>query len=652
MRISTSSSVPAAATAALIVALFAVPAPANSKPSPDSLLARARLRIARETIEDRRAALQDLQACTHVAPERADCWLELGRLRMKIHQPGEARRAFARATAIDSTTPEPFLELASASRWDWLENFDDSTFHAAEVALGHAAMLAPDRAEPWIGLAALTLARGDARLAGGAAVRAQNADPRSPTAVLALACAAYRLGRLTLADSLFDDARARLPGELTRRFDDVGLFGAHAGRDSTDATSEARDFWADLDPDLTSPASELRLACFARLGLAILLFRDDQDRVVWDMRTELLERYGLPQKVEKNRPQWAELQSFRLKQTESSIAIAGHPSSEFGDPFFGYPYNEQVWFYPALGFRAVIWDRSLTNHYILPASEDVDQDPRPSPAVLAAHPDLVAVGNGLGVFPALPPGIHRRALDVRLARFPASPGTRVTAYVRTAGSPADTLRGRWVILDSARRRVAGDQAPLGVSACDPTGARALEFAAVLPPGDYRAGFAVDDMHGGRGLVTLPLHVAPPTSGLAVSDLVLVCGNVLTRVADQAVRIEPRQDPIPAGGALDAYCEISGLTPDSTRTAHLVLTWRVRSRATPEGRPAPAVIEASREESQAGDLRRQFLHVPLTALGAGSWRIELQVKDRTTGAEAEGAADFETRAPATGTSASR
>ena len=644
-----------AASLAILAVLCGLASAAGAKPapSPDSLLARARARIARETIDDRRMALEDLRACTLLAPERVDCWLEMGRLRMKMQQPGEARRAFAHAAAIDSTAPEPYLELANASRWDWLENLADSTFLNAEDALRHAARLAPDRAEPWIGLSALALARGDSRVAAGAAMRAQNADPHSAAAVLAVACAAYRLGRLALADSLFEDARVRLPAPLAHRFDDIGLFGGRASVDSSDGATVAREFWADLDPDLTSPASDLRLACLTRLGLAILLFRDMQGEVVWDVRAELLERYGLPQKVVKNRPTSGELQSKGLRQTESTAAIDGKPSWEFpAYPFFGYPFNEQVWYYPALGFQAVLWDRSLTNHYLLPASEDVDQDPRPSPAVLAAHPDLVAVGNGVAVFPALPPGVHRRALDVRLARFPAAAGTRVVAYLRTPGSPADTLRGRWVVLDAARRRVAADQASLGVSACDPTGARALEFAAELPPGDYRAGFAVDDARGGRGLATVPLHVGPPARGLTVSDVVLVCGDVLTRVADRAVRIEPRTATIAPGGTLDAYCEISGLADDSTRTTPLTLTWRVRARGTPDGGAGKVVLEATREESQVGPLRRQFLHVPLAGLGPGSWTLEVLVKDRTSGAEALGSAGFETSAPATATSAER
>ena len=91
-----------AASLASFCFLLAVASPASAKPSPDSLLSRARARIARHTVEDRLTALEDLRTCTLLAPERADCWLELGRLRMKIQQPGEARRAFARASAIDS----------------------------------------------------------------------------------------------------------------------------------------------------------------------------------------------------------------------------------------------------------------------------------------------------------------------------------------------------------------------------------------------------------------------------------------------------------------------------------------------------------------------------------------------------------------------
>ena len=310
-----------------------------------------------------------------------------------------------------------------------------------------------------------------------------------------------------------------------------------------------------------------------------------------------------------------------------------------------------MWSYPALGLQAVLWDRALDGHYGLPAAERADPDPRPNLAAIAAHPELVAVGGGRGVFSALPPGRHARPLDVLLTRYPAPGGVRVVASIATPGSPADTLQARFVILDQARHDVTREHALLGVSVCDPLGSRAVEFASDLAPGDYRAAFAVEDAHGGRGVVTRPLHVDPPPPGLAISDLVPVCGDLSTRLVDRTVRIEPRTGPVPPGGALDVYFEVAGLRADSSGASRLRLTGRVRARpAVGHEAPRNAEIETSREDTQPGALRREFLHVPLAGLGPGAWNLEVEVRDLATGAIVSTSVDFETGAPAAVTSA--
>lgn len=617
--------------------MLATAAVAAPPPGPDSLRARALERIARETPDMRRLALDDLEQATRIAPERSDLWLECGRLQLKIGERSRSRASFQRAAALAPDVPDAHLALAQAFKWDWLESLEEDSFRRAAESLARVTALAPGRPEAWIELTALALVKGDARLAADAAVHANHADPEGASATLALACAAYRLGRLPLADSLFRVAEQRLPANLARRFADLSVVTGRAApaESTTTAAEHANRFWTENDPDLTTPESELRLGYLARLGHALLLFRDGGD-VRWDLRTELLVRYGLPTRIVHNRPTTT-LQSKGLFVTRES-------SGETIE--FGYPFNEQVWSYPALGIQAVIWDRSLSGKYSLPVADRVDPDPRPDPAALAGRTDLVALGDGRGVYMALPPGRHPRAALAHLARFPAAGGARIVAHLTTPGGPADTLRGRWVVLDSARREFARADVALSVSACDPTGARTAEFAAELPPGDYRVGFAVEDMHGGRGLATLPLRVEAGPAGLAISDLVLLCGDVASAVAEPSVRIEPSMDAKATHRrTLAVYFEVARLALGTGGDARFSYSYRVLALDPDSGerRPSP-LIEASREEDNVGPLRRQFLRVPIQNFRPGRFELEVEVRDLLAGAAVRAATRFEIDAP--------
>ncbi len=71
--------------------------------------------------------------------------------------------------------------------------------------------------------------------------------------------------------------------------------------------------------------------------------------------------------------------------------------------------------------------------------------------------------------------------------------------------------------------------------------------------------------------------------------------------------------------------------------------RASRRVEPEGargrREAPVDTWASREETQVGAMRRQFVCVQTASLPAGRYRVSVRVRDLVTGAEAERAVEF-------------
>jgi len=619
-------------TLALVLVLIPAAA-AAAGPGPDSLRARAMERLARAKPHERRLALEDLEQAVRLAPQRSDLWLECGRLQLQMGEGSHARASFERAATLAPDEPEAQLVLARAFKADWLETLDDSSFRRSVELLARVTTLAPERPEAWLDLAAFALVRGQPRMAAETAVHAHDADPEGAATTLALACAAYRLGRLRLADSLFRAAERRLPEALARRFADLSVVTGKLPRadDTTTAGERADRFWSEHDPDLTTPESEARLGYLARLGQAMLLFRDGDD-VRWDLRTEMIVRYGLPARIVRNRPNAA------LK----SLGLSVNPMFRGEPTEFGYPFNEQVWSYPALGLEVVLWDRTLSGRFSLPVHDRIDQDPRPDARALAGRSDMVVLGDGRGVYLALPPGRHPRAATAHLARFPASRGARIVAHLRTPGGPADTLRGTWVVRDAMQREIARADAAFSVSSCDPTAERTAEFAAELPPGDYRVGFAVEDTRGGRGLATLPLRIAEAPPGLAISDLVALCGDAATAVADASVRIEPSMTARTAQRrTLAVYFEVARLATGERGAGHFSYTWRVLEfdEVRQAWRPQP-LVEASREEENVGELRRQFLRVPIERLRPGAYRLDVEVRDLIAGATVRESKEFE------------
>ena len=289
-----------------------------------------------------------------------------------------------------------------------------------------------------------------------------------------------------------------------------------------------------------------------------------------------------------------------------------------------------------------LWDRSLTDSYELPVAFEGDAGPRPDPARLANRPDLVLLGDGLGVYRALPPGVTSMTARAQLSRFPADALTRLVAHLEAPGGPGDSVWGAWVVLGSDGRAMARGAGALSISACDPTRRRVGEFSAEVPPGEYRVDLVVDDHRGRRGIVHLQAKVAPSPGQLALSDLVLLCGAQAQAMDAGAIRLEPDFERHLAGArAVTVYFEVDrlALRPDGTSRFAYTYALRPVDEHGTGPRPGPPAFEATREEENVGARRRQFVSAPLRSLQRGVYDFEVELRDLTSGATKRGATRF-------------
>jgi len=619
---------PRVTTAAVPVAVSA-----SRAQEADALFAHALSMLERRSIEARRTAIADLERATTLDPAHADAQLLLARTYLTAGFRRQAMRRFERVVALSPGEPEARYGLAQVWRRDWLKYLEPRSL---ERAIEHAAAttrLDARHTDAWLMLSALHIEHGDLRLALAAAEQANLADPQRAEVRLALGSAHWRLGEVEAADQAFRSGIPRLRERVRERFVDIAPLATELDTmtynrlDAAGRAEYARRFWVEHDPDLATEVNEAQLEYWARVSQAYFLFFDPKRRE-WDQRGEVYVRYGPPRKAEYN-PVGQSLM-FGLGTLSRTM----------------YPANVLVWGYPDLGFSVSMQDRVLSEYYQLPISLDRDMDPRPDPDSLRRQ-DLLEMRGGRAVFPPRPPGARALPLRGQLAVFAGSGTARVFAGLETPAGLGDSSWAEWVVLDTAMRVVHRDGHALSPSACDPTAVRVADFLTELPPGDYDVGLSVR-AGAARGSTRLRAQVPPPDPGLRVSDLVVTCGApesapVAVRLApNPAARVGPEEP-------LTAYFEVTGLVPGSDGLARFSYEYLVRSTERDprvwlqrllQPRPAAPSLFARREDENPGELRRQFLRVPVRSLPAGRYRLELRVRDLSTGAEVRRTADFE------------
>lgn len=600
-----------------------------------ALFERAQRRMASGLFDERRIAIDEMERAVLLDPARADYELALARACISAGFLKQARRHFERVTDLAPRDAEARFGLGQVWRRDWLKYLEESSLDRAAENLSEAVRIDPKHCDAWLLLVPLLAEKHDLRSASAAAQRACEADPQRLEPRLAAAYIAYRQGRVARAESLFSATVPRLRRSLRARFDDIGPVASERDTATLHHLPEreqaefVRRFWREHDPDLASPENEALLEYWARVAHAYFLFYDPRRRE-WDERGEVYVRYGPPSRATYNPVGLSQYLSFRTGPM--------------------YPMNVLVWNYPELGMAVMMQDRTLNEFYSLPVSMEEDMDPVPNPDSLAKLGDRLATRGGRGVFPVLPPEARSMPVDGSVARFESETGGRLLGQAGTAGSPGDTLTADWVVLDSLRNDVARGRLALQPSACDPADRQVADFAADLPPGPYLVGMTVRDPSGRRGVVRRTVRLGAPSPSLALSDVVVACGlPFIGPGAAPAVHLEPNPGArVEEGEALVAYFEVYHLRSGAEGRSRFEYVYTVRSAVrdprvwlqrmfSPRREPAP--ISASREEENAGSLRRQYVSVPVQPLPPGRYRLEIKVRDLATGEEATGNAEF-------------
>lgn len=623
------------------------PGAAHGAGDAEALYRRALLGLTREGVDARRAAAHRLERATLIAPDSVTYQLALARLYMRMGFLGQARHRYELVGRLRPDLAEAHLGQALTWRRDYLKYLDRVSLRRALDEFEEAARLAPSYAEPWLGMLPLLVEEQRLHEAMEAAERLRTAAPDRVDGGLGVAEVAYRLGQIERADSTFRAAIPRLPAVVRERYLDIAPLSAEADTARVNRLPRAEReafltrFWRENDPDLASAANEAQLEYWSRVTQAYFLYFDPRRRE-WDQRGEVYVRYGPP---------------------EAALYNPVGSSLRFQMGAYGvFPMNVLVWSYPGLGMTVPMQDRLLSEYYLPPVSLYHTTDPAPDPDSLALRTGSLATGGGRGVFPVLPPGVRAMPMDAALARFHGESGARLLAWLESPGAPGDSLWGEWVVLDSSRTEVARFGRPLSPSACDAAGRRAAEFGADLPPGSYlvgitvRGGVAGDGAGPRRGSYRARVAIEPVEPALELSDVVVSCGapDVAQRGGPPVVRIAGNPAArVPGADPLVVYFEAYHLTPGSDGMSRFEFEYTVRSadrdprlwfQRLLAPRPTLPDISATRREEQVGDLRRQFVTVPVQSLPPGRYRLEIRVRDLNAGTEAARAAEF-VRGPA-------
>ena len=642
-RVAFRNRVPLRALGLSILLACSRPSVADPSGQAEVLYRRALVEVKRDTFDSRRVAMQLLERATRVAPDSVAYQIELARLYYRMGFLGLARHRYERAEALDPRMAEAHLGQGLAWRRDFLKYLEGRSLERSVRELEEASRLAPEKAEAWLDLVPLLVEQGRLPQAMDAATHALAADASRPEGLLAVAHTSFRMGAVERADSAFRRAIPRLSRVARERFLDIAPLASEADTAAlrllppTGQQTFLDRFWKDHDPDLSTPENEAQLEYWSRVTQAYFLFFNPR-RQEWDQRGEVYVRYGPPEKAEYNPVG----NSLYLQKQDGGITYTNGL----------FPMNVLVWSYPGLGMTVSMQDRILSEYYLPPISLSRSTDPAPDPDSLARRVGTLATAGGRGVFPLLPPGAHPIPVSTALARFQAERQPRLRAWVESPGAPGDSLWGEWVVLDSSRTEVARMRRLLSSSACDVSDLAAADFATELPAGEYLAGLSVRASGGRRGVARATVTLGAPAPRLELSDLVVVCGAPLTErdaAGQPSVRLSANPSTRVAGDdPLTAYFEAYHLLSGGDGRVRLEFEYTVRSaerdpriwlqRLIAPRRSIPD-ISAHRQEEQTGEVRRQFVSVPVQSLPPGRYRLEIRVRDLNAGTEAARAAEF-------------
>jgi GWxTD domain-containing protein len=589
---------------AVSIALALMPHPVWAAPPVEpstrvqELMQDGERRWATGSLEQRRFAIADFEQAAQLAPGDARVLDRLGRAYLDAVFLRAARSTFERALGIDRNDPDAEFGLGQVWTRNWLEKPDSTSMVMAYGYLTDATNDRPEFSDAWMALAAIDVERGDAAAAREAGERALRSAPERPEARLAMACLWYRDGEIERSDSLFALAIPRLAPARRRGFTDVSPLLAPEEADRfaelnpNEQDAYGQRFWAMNDPDPTTTFNEARLEFSARLAYATLLFGDPFDPH-WRARTELYLRYGR---------------------------------------------------------RVQVADELGGRHGEMPRLDLGDVAATPSPEQLKRL-GLMATADGHAVFAPLPPGVRAIPLLALVARFESERGNRLLAQVEAPGTPADSMAGECIVLDSLGVEAGRAARALTAGACDPARLRTGDFAFDLPPGHYRVVFAVRNGRAGKGVTRTDVVITRPTRSLAMSDVVLACGTLDPGASQGSVRLNPNVGArVAEDEPVHAYFEVYHLRANAGGSTKFDYEYTVQS-AEPDRRPwyrrllpggPPTLLSYHSDQEGVGPLRRQYINVPAGTLGYGRYRLIITVHDQQSGRRAVQAVEFDKR----------
>ena len=602
--------------------------------SVDSLLARGRQLAHSPDLQLRLQAKHDLEEATRLAPERADAWWELSALQVSFGERDQVRASLEHLARMTPDDARVWAGLGDGWRWDWLATTDDSSFGRAWRCYRRAVSLDTTQLDAWLGACGMALAKGNLRDSRATAEGAIACAPDAAMSQLAFACVAYRLGALELADGAFDEAIPRLPAVFATRFKGIDAAAwrttTHVAKDDVDSSLVWSDRSGIPDPDLTTPWNEAALDFQFRVGLALLLLRSE-DSLRWDMRSELIARYGMPAAIH---PQVG-IPDFELRlERRKPVMYAPDP--------LAYPYHYVRWSYPALGMEALLVDRSLREQYTSRPNQDESQEPAPDLDLLRGRSDLVISPDGLAVFRTMAPGVTPIPVMAIVSRFPAPSGTRLVAYVGASASLQDTLWGSMVVSDpSGTQRLASAEGRLRRSACDPTERQLVQLSTIVPAGAYRVDLSVRSGAQRRGLARRRATVPEPDAQLRMGDLVMLCGSPENQTSKGAILLDPEFQGRSEGGRdLSVYFELANLATGADGQKAFTYAYAIHALDEHGEEIGHALVQATRSEHYVGDDRRQFITARCAGLKPGRYRLRIDVRDDNAVTAAARMLDFE------------
>jgi len=255
------------------------------------------------TINARLRSQQTLERSLQRYPNEANLWLELGKTQYAQTFYGDAKQCFEEVLRLDPANCEAqfYLGINWVRKWKWIQAYKE---YLAQ-AIPHLRTVVdcdPENTEAHYKLAFSTFARGDT--IGALALSEQLIAAHEDVAqgYFLRGTIAYRRGDFELTDSLFAQALSVITDDELNGYLGIGHLLTDEQVLEYEFASDAkrrdmeRAYWAERDPDLTTPLNELYLEHIHRMYLADAFYDNRTPRLRgWETeRGKALIKFGWP----------------------------------------------------------------------------------------------------------------------------------------------------------------------------------------------------------------------------------------------------------------------------------------------------------------------------------------------------------------------